>query len=748
VAPYYQPVIDLIATHPPPNGSLDLVLKLCQAVEAEHGERIPLLTGQVVKHVHPEMAPPVDIPEEVWYETMARLLFMGEQPHLRALLEWYYSSPLYGRTPREQIGHHWAGIFEFITPPPANLAEKELDRQLGRITTALKILIPEHTSAAKEEVPQPVREVTEAESFDIAAGGSGRVTLSIVLADGIRRLVKAWMVIHQQFLDAGVQELASKRPDRGKKLLSVRERWLKTMGATFADRRFISSPVQQIPIELANIRYGRPPHHRYLDAFPPAEDREFGFTSFDRDPDPEPRGKSAWVSDLLRYRTSQLLRLLDEYGEYYPIGDGRGTTSAAGDERQRKDTYKARRKVIDRVTARNANSLALRTDDDLVGFGCAFHDALLATAGPSPTADDRQRARELLVSFLGTYLTTQTTHTEFNLDEQPTYFDRLFPRAFNGSVLHDCGVYAVRLAFVFLCLADCLKRASADAKPPRVSFVMLPLHVGLIIEIDGFPTLVLHNEYLYPLTDERISGAREEWNASPEPADPTDPEQRRRKFLEDVAAQLFLRDVDLPLIRVPVAPVSAPPKKYEIWKAYQKLVVRNIGQLFSRRIEDSSRPEYQFDLRFLFVLDLERSWYDHTVVPFWNGDCFKLWNRVKATVDLGKRNREQYAKDLEDLIAKVDASYDKEVRPEKEKLTAEFRANPNLLRKPDPLRKDKDPPIAARVTKSSRLKEFALRTGPVGAVRDHVDAVGDPKVPKVPEPPFAHEENFLTRIGE
>jgi hypothetical protein len=733
--PYYQPVLDAIATQPDP--WLEMVRDLCESVEAEDGPKIVLLTRPLVRTVQPRMPPIEDLPPEVFYETMARLLFMGEHRDLVLLLEWYERLFSFAQGRKEKLVENWVGMFEFVTLPAPNLPEKELVKHLTRITTALRCVLAAHATAIAEEGPPPVYTPGTGElppgSFGTAT--YGRPTLSAALGEGIRKLVVSWMAIHQQFLDAAWQQLGSKGPDRGARLLALRERWRHAIMLTFGHPRYRNSkPLAQLEIELAKIRYGRSPRHRYLDAFLPHEARQFGFTPYDREPQDEPPGKSVWRADLFQYRGTQLYFLLDAYGEYYPPDTAPRSQAAIREEKQRRAMYTARRKFMDEIEKRAA--LRLETEDDLIGFGCAYFDALLKTTAVQPKPSDRLNAWNSLLDFLDRHLKTQTTHTEFNLDEEPSYFDRLFPRAINGGVLCDCGVYSVLLAFLFLSLADCVRAASAEAKPPRVSFIMLPLHVGLIAEIDPFPPVVVHNNVLFRLTNVQMQEARAEWDASSEKSDPTDPKLRDERFLEDVAAQMFLRDVDLPLLRLPLAPVSAPPKKPEIWKAYRRLVVKKIDGLFSHRIEDPGRPEFQFDTRFLGVLTLEKRWHDANVVPLWNERCFPLWIRSKGALQGDPAKRGAYVKALESLLKPVEESYEKDVRREKDELSKELRANPDLLG-----------PQAQRITRSSRLKNFASALGPVGQVREHIAAVRAATGP-VPEPPFATEADLLSRYGE
>jgi hypothetical protein len=744
--PYFQPVLDALRAHPG-DVWLEMLRDLCEAVEAEDRGKIVLLTGPFVRTANPRMRPIEDLPESLFYETMARLLFLGQDQDCLLLVEWYERVLSFAGSRQQQITENWIGVFGFVALPQPKLSEAELDRELKRLTRALNTVLAAFADAVAAEGP-PVP-YTPGIPGELPPGSFGTATFnrpsrSSALGAGIVKLVSAWMAVHQQFLDAALEDLGSKKKDRGAKLLALRTRWLQALGATFADPKNRSSArLAQVPIELATIKYGRSPHHTYLDASLPHEAREFGFTPYDREPQDEPPPKSVWLVDLLRYRGTQLHFLLDQYGEFYPLDfPGSNTPDGRRIQAARKKEYDARRELIDKAE-KTARSLYLESENEIASFACAFHQALVSAYSAQSPANARLEAWGVLLNFLDGYLATQTVHTEFNLDDEPSYFDRQFPRAVSGGELLDCGVYAVRFAWVFLSLADCLKQA--EARPPRVSFIMLPLHVGLIVEIDGMPPLIMHNQALIRLTADQSANWRKEWDAAPDTSgpDPKDPARRDEKFLEDVAAQVFLRDVDMPLRRVPVAPVSAPPKKHQVWRAFRRLVVPNIDRLFSRLVENAGRKEFQFDLRFLGALTMEKRWHDAIVVPFWNVGCHGVWNRTDArgnplfTTESLKRDsakRKQYADALEALITPVEASYDAEIRPMKNELTKEFRANPQLFGR-----------AAQRVTTARRLQGAAAGIGPVGQVREHIAAIRNGTVTM---PPFATEAGFLSRHGD
>jgi hypothetical protein len=281
-----------------------------------------------------------------------------------------------------------------------------------------------------------------------------------------------------------------------------------------------------------------------------------------------------------------------------------------------------------------------------------------------------------------------------------------------------------------------------------------------------------------------VARAEEEWKKLPT-KDPTDADKVRDKLLEDMAAQLFLRDVDLPLRREPLPPVGSPPRKSKIWRAYQQLVVKKVSGLFAREIEDAGKPGYQFDTRFLDVLTAEKRWHDEQVVPFWKVDAPRKWH------DLGRSfaNRQRLAKALHDEVDRISESYGlpdgfappplpsclvgikkrptpstgpgssavqqtasqpqpttpvtpgkgqiNQIRPLKDALTKDVADHPQWIGKE-----------AQRVTVAKRLVNFASAIGPMGQVTEYVHALCAARGPKLPVPPFAAPVDRLTRLGD
>ncbi len=735
--PFYQPVVDALRVRPG-HEALLRVLRLCQAVEAEDRGKIMLLTGPVVKTVNSRVSPVGDLPPEVFYETLARMLFAGVESDFFQVIEWYERRTILSLARTERITENWENALALIVPTPPGLKEQELNRRMLRLRDAFRIVLTGYADAEVEAGPPRPPRIINAETVDIRERGFGtavgfRPTRLEVLEAGIEKLVWDLMTVYQPLYEGALAHLNSRKADRGAKLLALRALWDEVIRTTFG-RYPKSLRLPKVPVKLARIRYGRSPRHRYVDAFPPHDARTFGFTPYNREPPENPPGKSAWLLDVFRYRAAQMTYLLDDLGEAVPSA---GPVADPQADRRMKDKFKERRSLIDRVEKAGA-PLDLKTLDDLIKFGCAFHDAL-RNHGPHASSPDRDAKAWLeLLRFLSRRIQTHTAPAEFNLDEEPSYFDRDLPRAIHGGVLQDCGVYAVYMAYVLLSLAHCARGRVRI----RAQFILFPLHVGLLIDIDGLPPVVLHNDALVPLRDDQLRPFRQEWDAAPDhwSTDPAGETQRRLKFLEDVAAQMYIRDVDMPFIRIPIAPVSTPPRKQQIWRIYRGVVVPTLPKMFSRNIENSAFSLYQFDIKYLRVAELEKEWHNTQVVPFWNVACHTLWIQTGAGVPTevvlqrSPARRKVYADRLEALIKAVDENYDKEVRPAKDALTRELRANSGVVGR-----------AIRRVTTAARLVQSVHGLGPVGEARTHLEEI---RKGIVNVPNFAHDREFLRRHPE
>lgn len=779
--PFFQQLLDLMAQFPANRPDFLPALELFTAVEAEDQPRIALAAANIGQMDVNFPAAVSLLEEDVVREALARLLQLGEETAVERVMDWFAPRKTFARNSWDRRTELWIGAIEHLPETIERPSARAADRLLTRVVSALAILLKRHVEALKAEgKPKPYTAGELVGGFGNAPWEPGRQTDA--LANGIRRLTILWMALHQSMLDTAMDALAAGGPRRYEALMALRDRWRLELGRSFGLPQFEQrQPWADILIPITRLRPGNAPHHTYEDYFWRHEDRTYGLTPYDRDDKGEPFGKRVWLYDLMEVRERQLLMPLDEFGAPYRFSPPPVSKPERDEEQEHLKRLAERRKVAEKA-AKSGAQLALGSEDDLARFVCAFYSASVAASGTAaPNA--HENAWSEVIAFLARYLTSWTTHAEFNMDEDKNYFDRLFPRSEAGGAIHDCGVYAVRMAYVFLSLAECAKPPNAEGKS-RVSFLVLPLHVGLLVEIAGFEPVVLHNHVITRLTPKVVKRAQDEWKMLPN-NDPTDADKLRDKLLEDIAAQLFLRDVDLPIRREALPPMGNPPRKSKIWQAYQKLVVQKVAGLFAKEIEDAGKPGYQFDTRFLEVLTAEKRWHDKEVVHFWNVDAPQKWQ------DLGKSfaNRRRLAKALDDELDRISESYGlpdgftppplpsclvgikqrptpsagagspapqqtgsqsqpttsatpgngqkNQIRPLKDALTKDVADHPQWIGKE-----------AQRVTVAKRLVNFASGIGPMGQVNEYVHALCAATGPKLPVPPFAAPVDRLMRFGD
>lgn len=255
-----------------------------------------------------------------------------------------------------------------------------------------------------------------------------------------------------------------------------------------------------------------------------------------------------------------------------------------------------------------------------------------------------------IVKFLSGYLETFTTSTPFNIEDvikqdSDNYNKRQLPRAITGQLIEDCGVYALRAVYM-------LSLVKFDLKL-RIRFVFLPVHVGLVITGDGLPTLIAHNNRIYPIDARTLAAERKTWTAR-DPGKPTTDEQ----FIGEVAGSYFSPGVDMPF-RLEDAPAIArndPREKAKLQKYYQ-------GTLNKDVLADAPKAGItQFHLEYLRLNDEAKKMHNGVVVPAWNTAASKAWQRHRDRLfaELAKARAGQphrYGEAAKAYLADLDAAF-------------------------------------------------------------------------------------------
>ena len=139
--------------------------------------------------------------------------------------------------------------------------------------------------------------------------------------------------------------------------------------------------------------------------------------------------------------------------------------------------------------------LRLHSDDDWRAFVLQKYRDMVQPSGArlkkSPAA-----ALKAIIELLFVYLSAFTIHARYTnvYDIGDSYLNKDFPRALSGQLIHDCGVYALRVAYI-------LSLVRAEMKL-RFRFVVLPAHVALVIDGDQVPAYIVNNNHYEEISPE------------------------------------------------------------------------------------------------------------------------------------------------------------------------------------------------------------------------------------------------------
>lgn len=219
---------------------------------------------------------------------------------------------------------------------------------------------------------------------------------------------------------------------------------------------------------------------------------------------------------------------------------------------------------------------------------------------------DDGAALSATIDVLRIYLRAFTIHTPSNIDDfGDEYLSKSFPRALTGQLIHDCGVYALRIAY-----ALSLVRSELDLD---IRAIVLPVHVGLIISFKNrnYPAFVTHNNDLIELDEDAIADHRERWVKS---KGPMKMRFEQSDLLAHIAASEFISGVDVPyrVETLPAVPYVKDVKKRHaaLWDFYLKKLVR---PEVVRPAAGVDQPE----LLFLSIIEAQREIHDTYSVPLW-----------------------------------------------------------------------------------------------------------------------------------
>ncbi|HEY4900069.1 MAG TPA: DUF4157 domain-containing protein [Terriglobales bacterium] len=312
-----------------------------------------------------------------------------------------------------------------------------------------------------------------------------------------------------------------------------------------------------------------------------------------------------------------------------------------------------------------------------------------------PSAMEKGRALSAVISLLFDYLQAFTVHARFTniydqADFKDAYFDKPFPRTLAGQLVQDCGVYAMRVAYILSLVRQELGL--------RFRFIRLPVHVGLIITGDGLPVFLVHNDHVKEYSPEQVEEFYNIWEP-PEVATKgggTAPGKRAASPLEDdqfMGELSAMHDIEGPLdmpfeiSEAPKTAKSALATKQALWAAYQKISSKDV---FGSSATNKKSPGYLFHNRYLALTEMFREWSNEAVVPFWNVKAPANWAIFEFVLKVNGRTEikgselkpllEAHLKQLDDDLKPVNARFER-INDEERSIGRQLREDPELTAK-------------------------------------------------------------------
>jgi hypothetical protein len=265
------------------------------------------------------------------------------------------------------------------------------------------------------------------------------------------------------------------------------------------------------------------------------------------------------------------------------------------------------------------DGLRLHNDDDWRAFLLAKFKEHLAGSSAADAFDS-------LVELLKVYLHAFTTHTPFNIDDfGDNQLTQQFPRALTGQLVHDCGVYALRIAYMLSLVRE------DPALKLQFRFVQLPVHIGLVITSSSSPigAYLINNDTVDKYDDTELEAIRQKWDVTDEKGDPRTAVARTKatddQFLGELDAKGFVPFTETPykVTDVPhVGGTSGTTDKATLWATYQSTLK---NKMLGKVTEDPKDPDYQFHLRYLGLLDKMKIHHNTQLVPYWNTVAHAAW---------------------------------------------------------------------------------------------------------------------------
>ena len=638
--PFHQEILD---ADKKATGRLALAMRpivsLFVAVFNEQAKKIPDLVAALDKvdgHVLPPSFPSTQAIDEL----MARIILLGHTASVAKVRTWYLELPDVSAFPRHGAGPrqyfdseewHWQSVLGRLREKVSWSDGKASLRVFDGMVAFFNLLGVERGKLDPKLVQEDRARVVElARSLGgLGVGFESKPYLSIARYEaslvGLQR--DAYVGMQAAFQAALEQATAQLGAKRDRTLFDVVERRLASVLGK------LTVPGRRPELEINEWEWrkrGRKDMLRQVDFFPDdkrAAKRAITLESYDKETVGLFIGPTKEIDyrRIFDIRAGQIVAIKRIYG----LDIGSADPKVAAESRENQAA----------LSAAGADGLRLHSDEDWRRFLLAKFERHLAT---SRSADESLTA---IIDLLRLYLRAFTTHSPMNIEDLGDDLLRIqFPRTLTGQLVHDCGVYALRIAFMLSLLRK------HPALQLKFRFIQLPIHIGLIMTgAPGLSTWIVHNDTFNRATAMEMTEVRHEWEAldragkpRPQPARGAKPptkavaKAKEDQFLGELAANVFVEGTEAPFEISDVPLLSGKSERVD--RAQLSTFYRSLMRLklFGPITEDEKSPYYQFHLRYLELLDRTREHHNKTLVPLWYVGHV-AWNTKRVALERAER---------------------------------------------------------------------------------------------------------------
>lgn len=344
--------------------------------------------------------------------------------------------------------------------------------------------------------------------------------------------------------------------------------------------------------------------------------------------------------------------------------------------------------------------MRLQSDDDWRAFVLQKYQDMVhpQPGGTRLLKRPPDEALRAIMDLLFNYFQAFTIHARFTniYDIGDNYLNKDFPRTLSGQVVHDCGVYALRTAYILSLVRNELKL--------RFRFVMLPAHVALVIDGDGLPTFIVQSDHYEEISAADMGDLRKQWENFSEKKTEMDPATLEQKetvttppgqrdetqFIGELTGSTFISGpLDMPFKVVDVPEAAGDPKtaQSKLWQFYQQNATTKV---FGPASDQKTSSVHGFHNRYLALAESRRQMHNDVMLKFWNEQAPKAWAEFEKKL-AGEGNRSTIpAPELLTLLTSYSAAYSAALRPvdareeaiqnDERRISSQMREEPGLRR--------------------------------------------------------------------